>query len=74
MVASDYVPENADLVWLDFTSQAGHEQKGRRPAICISQKNITKKQDWLYSARLQAISKVILLKLYWTIILSTVAS
>jgi mRNA-degrading endonuclease toxin of MazEF toxin-antitoxin module len=22
-----------DLVWLDFTPQAGHEQAGRRPAI-----------------------------------------
>jgi mRNA-degrading endonuclease toxin of MazEF toxin-antitoxin module len=31
-----YVPERGDLVWLDFTPQAGHEQAGRRPALVIS--------------------------------------
>jgi Growth inhibitor len=31
-----YAPERGDLVWLDFTPQAGHEQAGRRPAIVIS--------------------------------------
>ena len=30
--------QKGDLVWLDFNPQSGHEQKGRRPAICISQK------------------------------------
>ena len=25
-----------DIIWLDFNPQAGHEQKGRRPAIVIS--------------------------------------
>lgn len=25
-----------DIVYLDFDSQAGHEQKGRRPAIVVS--------------------------------------
>ena len=43
MVTSNYTPEKGDLVWLDFTPQAGHEQKGRRPAICISQKKYNKK-------------------------------
>ena len=38
MVNSNYVPDRGDLVWLDFNPQTGHEQKGRRPAICISQK------------------------------------
>jgi len=33
-----YVPERADLVWLNFDPQAGHEQKGKRPAIVISPK------------------------------------
>ena len=36
MVKSNYVPEKGDLVWLDFDPQADHEQKGRRPAICVS--------------------------------------
>ena len=31
-----YVPEKGDIVWLNFTLQAGHEQMGRRPAIVIS--------------------------------------
>ncbi len=43
MVKSNYVPEKGDLVWLDFDPQAGHEQKGRRPAICVSQKKYNQK-------------------------------
>lgn len=31
-----YVPDSADLVWLTFDPQAGHEQSGRRPALVLS--------------------------------------
>lgn len=31
-----YVPEAGDIVWLDFSPQAGHEQAGRRPAVVLS--------------------------------------
>lgn len=31
-----YVPDAGDLVWLTFDPQAGHEQKGRRPALILS--------------------------------------
>lgn len=31
-----YVPARGDLVWLEFDPQAGHEQRGRRPALVIS--------------------------------------
>ena len=31
-----YVPAQGDLVWLDFNPQAGHEQRGRRPAMVLS--------------------------------------
>jgi mRNA interferase MazF len=31
-----YVPEAGDLIWLDFTPQAGREQAGRRPAVVLS--------------------------------------
>lgn len=31
-----YIPEKGDFVYLTFDPQAGHEQKGRRPAIVIS--------------------------------------
>jgi len=33
-----YVPEQGDIVALSFDPQSGHEQKGRRPAIIISNK------------------------------------
>jgi mRNA interferase MazF len=29
-------PDRGDLVWLDFSPQAGHEQAERRPAIVLS--------------------------------------
>ena len=33
-----YIPEQGDIVALSFDSQSGHEQKGRRPAIIVSNK------------------------------------
>ena len=35
-MVKDYIPERADVVWLDFSPQAGHEQAGRRPALVLS--------------------------------------
>lgn len=43
MVNSGYVPEKGDFVWLEFSPRTGHEQKGRRPAICLSQKKYNQK-------------------------------
>jgi len=34
--SGSYVPEKGDLVWLSFSPQSGHEQAGRRPAVCLS--------------------------------------
>ncbi|MHB8126084.1 MAG: type II toxin-antitoxin system PemK/MazF family toxin [Desulfitobacteriaceae bacterium] len=31
-----YTPEQGDIIILEFDPQAGHEQKGRRPAIVVS--------------------------------------
>jgi mRNA interferase MazF len=31
-----YVPEAGDIVWLNFTPPAGHEQAGHRPALVVS--------------------------------------
>lgn len=31
-----YIPNQGDIIWLDFSPQSGHEQKGRRPALVIS--------------------------------------
>jgi mRNA interferase MazF len=33
-----YIPEQGDIVVLSFDPQSGHEQKGRRPAMIISNK------------------------------------
>jgi mRNA interferase MazF len=31
-----YVPQKGDIIALSFDPQSGHEQKGRRPAVVIS--------------------------------------
>ena len=31
-----YVPKKGDLITLSFDPQAGHEQRGRRPALVVS--------------------------------------
>lgn len=31
-----YIPNQGDIVTLDFDPQTGHEQKGRRPALIVS--------------------------------------
>lgn len=33
---SGYIPERGDFIILTFDPQSGHEQKGRRPALVIS--------------------------------------
>jgi mRNA interferase MazF len=36
-VVKRYVPDRGDVVWLNFTPQAGHdEQAGHRPALVLS--------------------------------------
>src|ERR1700688_1368194 len=35
-MAGRYVPDAGDIVWLNFTPQAGHEQAGHRPALVLS--------------------------------------
>ncbi len=37
-----YIPEQGDIVALSFNPQSGHEQKGRRPAMIISNKIFNK--------------------------------
>ena len=31
-----YIAKQGDIIWLDLEPQAGHEQKGRRPAVVVS--------------------------------------
>ena len=37
-----YIPNQGDIVFLDFTPTLGHEQKGNRPAIVISNNTFNK--------------------------------
>lgn len=43
MVAREYVPDAGDLVWVDFTPQAGREQAGRRPAVVLTPRSYNDK-------------------------------
>ena len=38
-MAARYIPERGDIVWLNFTPQAGHEQSGHRLALVLSPAN-----------------------------------
>ena len=38
-----YMPERGDIVWLNFTPQTGHEQRGKRPALILSPKMYNEK-------------------------------
>ena len=42
-MVSRYVPEEGDIVWLEFDPQAGHEQAGHRPAVVLSRKAYNRK-------------------------------
>jgi mRNA interferase MazF len=35
-MARRFVPNSGDIVWLEFSPQAGHEQAGHRPALVLS--------------------------------------
>jgi len=37
-MSKPYVPDVGDIVWLNFTPQAGHEQTGHRPALVLTPK------------------------------------
>ncbi|MBL8026512.1 MAG: endoribonuclease MazF [Fibrobacteres bacterium] len=42
-MASSYCPSRGDIVWLNFSPQAGHEQAGHRPALVLSPESYNKK-------------------------------
>jgi mRNA interferase MazF len=41
-MVKNYIPKKGDLVILTFDPSAGHEQKGRRPALIISNEAFNK--------------------------------
>ena len=40
-----YIPDRGDVVWVTLDPQAGHEQKGRRPALVITPQSYNKKSS-----------------------------
>ena len=38
-----YIPTRGDLVWLNFSPQVGHEQRGKRPVLVVSPKAYNQK-------------------------------
>ena len=40
-----YKAIQGDLVWMDFDPQTGHEQRGRRPALIVSNDNANRFLD-----------------------------
>ena len=42
-MASRYVPDRGDVVWLQFSPQVGHEQAGQRPALVVSPRTYNRK-------------------------------
>lgn len=37
-----YIPRRGDVVWVDFDPTAGHEQRGQRPALVLSEHQFNK--------------------------------
>jgi len=42
-VTATYVPDRGELIWVDLSPVAGHEQSGRRPVLVLSPKIYNKK-------------------------------
>ena len=38
-----FTPGRGDLIWLEFTPQAGHEQAGTRPALVVSPRDYNRR-------------------------------
>ncbi len=38
-----YIPARGDIVWMNFSPQAGYEQAGRRPALVLTAKEYNRK-------------------------------
>jgi mRNA interferase MazF len=41
--SGETAPDAGDLIWINFTPQAGREQAGRRPALVLSPRNYNAK-------------------------------
>ncbi len=47
MVRKQYTPKQGDIVFVNFSPQKGHEQKGRRPALVVSSNVFSEKTGFV---------------------------
>ncbi|NCJ05146.1 type II toxin-antitoxin system PemK/MazF family toxin [Synechococcales cyanobacterium C] len=43
-----YIPQRGDLIWISFDPQAGHEQRGKRPALVLSHDGFNRTMGFAY--------------------------
>jgi len=49
-MVKSYIPKRGDIVWTNFDPAAGHEQKGKRPAIILSPSRFNKMVSFALAA------------------------
>ena len=54
-----YVPEQGDIIWLDFDPSSGKEIMKRRPACVLSKKSFNAHTKMAVFARLLALSEAL---------------
>ena len=61
-MARAYVPDTAEVIWLEFDPQAGHEQARHRPALVISPSTYNGKTGLMVGCPMTTNSRAILLR------------
>ncbi len=56
-MVSNYIPRRGDVVWLQFDPQAGHEQRGVRPALVLSPVEYNRKTGLMIACPITSKSK-----------------
>lgn len=56
-MVTSYVPRRGDVVWLQFDPQAGHEQRGVRPALVLSPVEYNRKTGLMIACPITTKSK-----------------
>lgn len=50
MKSGKYIPDLGDIIWADLSPAMGHEQRGKRPLVVLSDKAYNQKVRMLYCA------------------------
>lgn len=54
---NEAVPKRCDFVWIDLDPQAGHEQRGRRPALIISKTEFNRATGFAWVCPVTSVNK-----------------